>query len=200
MAKEMNNWTMRNAIQIGGFVVLIATILLGAGAIKPSIEENCKEIKRVDEKGCQPSMEVRGQLNTATEYVYGESVVHGDWDGATDLALEVHFTINTDNTGGAGTDTCDGVVEFYYKGDGEDECKRQTVEGAKVIGAASQYTQFSIDIPLNWDLADNIVQVDDIIGLRFNFETDTSEVDDVTITNISLQYNTSHLGIEDGDI
>ena len=140
------------------------------------------------------------QLNTATEYVYGESVIHGDWDGATDLTFEVHFTINTDNTGGAGTDTCDGVVEFYYKGDGENECKRQTVEGAKVIGAASQYTQFSIDIPLNWDLADNIVQVDDIIGLRFNLETDTSEVDDVTITNISLQYNTSHLGIEDGDI
>ena len=139
------------------------------------------------------------RLNTATEYVYGESVVHGDWDGATDLALEVHFTINTDNTGGAGTDTCDGVVEFYYKGNGEDECKRQTVEGAKVIGAASQYTQFSIDIPLNWDLADNVVQAGDIIGLRFNLETDTSEVDDVTITNISLRYSTSHLGMEDGD-
>ena len=139
------------------------------------------------------------QLNAATEYVYGESVIHGDWDGATDLTLEVHFTINTDNTGGAGTDTCDGVVEFYYKGDGEDECKRQTVEGAKVIGAASQYTQFSIDIPLNWDLADNVVQAGDIMGLRFNLETDTSEVDDVTITNISLRYSTSHLGMEDGD-
>ena len=62
MAKNNDNWTMRNAIQIGGFIVLIATILLGAGAIKPSIEENCKEIARVDEKGCQPSMEVRERL------------------------------------------------------------------------------------------------------------------------------------------
>ena len=138
------------------------------------------------------------QLDTDTEYVYGESVIHGDWDGATDPFIQVHFTINT--AGANAADTCDWVVEFYYKGDGEDECKRQTVEGAKTVGTASQYTQFSIDIPLNWDLVDNVLQEDDTIGVRFNLETDTSEVDDVTITNVSFQYKTSHLGMEDGDI
>ena len=139
------------------------------------------------------------QLDVATEYVYGESVIHSDWDGATNPIVEVHFTVNTDNTGGAGTDTCDGIIEFYYKGNGDDECKRQTVEGSKVIGTASQYQQFSIDIPLDWDYADNVIEAGDILGFRFNLETDTSEVDDVTVANISFRYATSHLGVEDGD-
>jgi hypothetical protein len=44
-----------------------------------------------------------------------------------------------------------------------------------------------------------VLDVGDHISFYLNLETDTSEVDDVTITGMSYSYLTTHLGVEDGD-
>ena len=59
--------------------------------------------------------------------------------------------------------------------------------------------QFRIEIPLDWDLAANVLEVGDIIGARFNLDTGTSDIDDVTVEAVVAFYNTTHVGIEAGD-
>lgn len=139
------------------------------------------------------------RLDAASEVLHGSTDVHSDWDGATDLTVEIRFYVNVNNTGGGAGDTVDLKAVFYYKGVGDTVTKTQTVEVATVVGASAQYKAFEADFTINWDEVSNVVEAGDVIGMLLNLETDTSEVDDIVVTGISFSYPTTHLGIEAGD-
>lgn len=138
-------------------------------------------------------------LTNATHILNGESDIHADWDGASDPKFEVRFATNVDNTGGGTGDTVDLKMVMYYKGVGDTATKSQTVEVATVVGKSARYKQFKVVFPLNYDQVSNVLDVGDIVSFSLNLETDTSEVDDIILSDISFSYLTTHVGIEDGD-
>jgi len=131
------------------------------------------------------------QLDAASETLEFQTDVHDDWDGASDLTIESVFTVNVDNSGGAPTDTVDLKLVCYYKGQGETATKTQTVEVATVIGTCAQWTQFKVEFDIDWDKASNVVQAGDVFSFILNLETDTSEVDNVTINDAAFHYHTT---------
>jgi len=138
------------------------------------------------------------QLDAASEILYMDVDVHGDWDGASDLELEVYFEKNT--VGGSAGDTVDLKAEFHYKGVGDTTTKTQTVEVATVVDDDTQYTMYKVDFVIDWDYVDNVVEEMDLMTIALNLETDTSECDDIIINHAAFYYNTNHIGIEDGDV
>jgi hypothetical protein len=140
------------------------------------------------------------QLNAATEYLYFDTDVHADWDAASDLKVEVKFECNVNNTGGGAGDTVDLKLVCYYKGNAETACKTQTLENAVVVGQSAQYKRFTTTFTVNYDEGGNVVEVGDVISMILNLETDTSEVDDIIVTDASFYYSTTHIGIESGDV
>lgn len=139
------------------------------------------------------------QLNAVGELLYADADVHADWDGASDLTLELKFAVNVDNSGGTSTDTVDVRAQCFYAGNGDTSTKTQTVEIATVVGACAQYTIFTAELPIDYDAVDNVVEVGDVIGFIINLETDTSEVDDIVLISASFHYHTTHVGIESAD-
>ena len=140
------------------------------------------------------------QLDLVTEVLYFGADVHSDWDGTTDLTVEVEFEINTASTL---DDTVDLKLICYYKGEGEIVTKTQTVEVATNVGSGgvkAQYTSFKVTFTVDYDYASNVVEAGDILNFILNLETDTSEVDDIIITAASLYYATTHPAIESGDV
>jgi len=138
-------------------------------------------------------------LTSATNILEGQTDVHSDWDGASDPKFEVRFATNVDNTGGAVGDTVDLKLVLYYKDVGDTATKTQTVEVATVIGQSARYKQFKVTFPVNYDESSNVLDAGDIIGFKLNLETDTSEVDNIILSDMSFSYLTNHTYIEDGD-
>jgi len=93
------------------------------------------------------------RLDAATEFLYMETDVHSDWDGATDLEVEIYFVVNIDNTGGGVGDTVDLKLVCYYNGVGETAVKTQTVEKATIVGQSAQYKMFKSEHVIDWDAA-----------------------------------------------
>ena len=139
------------------------------------------------------------QLDAATEVLYFDTDVHSDWDGTTDLTVEVSFEVNVDNTGGGAGDTVDLKLVCYYKAVGDTATKTQTQEVATVVGASAQYKAFKATFTINFDEVGNVVEAGDKIHFILNLETDTSEVDNIIINHASFYYRTTHVGIESGD-
>ena len=69
----------------------------------------------------------------------------------------------------------------------------------RIIGKAAQYKQFKVTFPVNYDEVGNVLDVGDIIGFVLNLETDTSEVDNIIVADMSFSYLTAHTYVEDGD-
>lgn len=138
------------------------------------------------------------QLDASSEYLYSQVDVHSDWDGATDLTVELYFEKNT--AGGIAGDTVDIDLVAYYKGTGETVTKTQTVNGSVVVGAGAQYTQYKMTFTIDWDKASNVIEAGDKIHFRFNLNTTASECDDIIVNDISFYYRTTHSGIESGDV
>lgn len=140
------------------------------------------------------------RLANAAHLLRGQADVHADWDGATDITFDVHFMCNVNNTGGGAGDTVDLKATVYYKGVGDTATKTQTVEVPVTIGASAQYKQFDTSFTINWDETNNVVEVEDIMAIILNLETDTSEVDDIVVTGMEMWYNTTHMQVEAGDV
>ncbi len=140
------------------------------------------------------------KLDAAAETIEGHADIHSDWDGATNPTVGLKFLVNVDNTGGADADTVDLKLTCYYKGTGDTACKTQTVEVATVVGKSAQYKQFAASFAIDWDAAGNVLEAGDVLAFVLNLETDTSEVDDVTITSMEFYYPTTHVGLEAGDV
>ena len=140
------------------------------------------------------------QLDAVGEVLYIGADIHSDWDGASDIDVEVYFEIN-----GASSenDTVDLKLVCYYKGQAETVTKTQTLEVATNVGdggVKAQYTSFEAEFTINYDEASNVVEAGDIFHFILNLETDTSEVDDIIVNAASLYYHTTHIGIEAGDV
>ena len=128
--------------------------------------------------------------------------VHSDWDAASDLDVEITFTVPVDNSGGAGgavDDVVRLVLTCYYKGEGETSCKSQTITDDVVIGACAQYTQFEHEFTIDYDAVSNVVEAGDIISMTLNMVPASSDVSDVNINDCAFYYHTTHVGIESGD-
>lgn len=140
------------------------------------------------------------QLNAVGELLYFDTDVHSDWDAASDLTVEVKFEVNVDNTGGGAGDTVDLRLQTFYKGNAETSCKTQVLEVATTVGASARYKRFTCNFTIDYDAVGNVVEAGDVISMILNLETDSSEVDDVVISDCSFYYNTTHIGTESGDV
>jgi len=134
------------------------------------------------------------QLDVNTEQLYFSMHVENDWDGATDITVEVYWEVNE-------AEAADGTVDLqlicYYKGDHEATNKTQTQEEAHTItGNKAQYTQHKTTFTINWDESENVVEIEDVIGFILNLETDTSECDDVIINHMVSKYQTIKPALE----
>jgi hypothetical protein len=140
------------------------------------------------------------QLNAVGEILRGQTDIHADWDGATDLVFEVRWMTNADNSGGGASDHVDISMTMWYKGIGDVATKTQTVEVPTVIGTAARYKQFTTLFTLDWDFAGNVLEVGDNLAMNLHLETDTSHVDDIVVVGITFYYATTHFTLEAGDV
>ena len=149
-----------------------------------------------------PSANTTGgyQLDAVGEVLYFDTDVHSDWDGVSDITVEIFFAVNVDNTGGGAGDTVDLKLVAYYNAVGDTACKTQTQEVATVVGQSAQYKVFKSTHTLNFDEVDNVIEAGDKIGFALNLETDSSEVDNIIILHGEYYYNTTHVGVESTDI
>jgi hypothetical protein len=136
------------------------------------------------------------QLNSSTETLEFEADIHSDWDAASDLTMEVFFQLLDAGNNG---DTVDLRLVCRYMGAGDTATKTQTVEVATPTDG-TQYKLYKAEFTINYDETSNVVDVGDKICFQLNLETDTSEIDNILITNASFYYNTAHVGIESGDV
>ena len=133
-------------------------------------------------------------LNLNTEFLYFHAHVEADWNGASDLKLEVWFELAAAGTSEG--DTVDIKALFKYKGVAEVVQKTQTVEVATVVDDAAQYTMFKAEFTVNWDLTDHVVQAADVFSITLNLETDTSEVDAIYVNFAEFKYQTAYQAVE----
>ena len=134
-------------------------------------------------------------LNAVGETLEFNADVHADWDG-TDLTVEVYFAVGV---AGSADDTIDLKLICYYNAVGDTATKTQTVE-VPTTTDGTQYKVYKAIFTINWDETDNVVEAGDLISFILNLETDTSEIDSAIILAAHLHYNTTHTGIEAGDI
>lgn len=136
------------------------------------------------------------QLNAATELLYFESDVHSDWNGTSDLTVEIKWQLLS---AGSADDTVDLKLVAYYMGVGDIVTKSQTVK-VPTTTDGTQYKMYKTTFTIDYDAASNVVDAGDSIDFVLNLETDTSEIGNVLIVDGSFSYQTTHLGIEAGDI
>jgi len=136
------------------------------------------------------------QLNAAGETLEFSTDVHSDWDGASDMEVELSFQLLAS---GSPSDTVDLKLVCYYMGIGDIATKTQTVEVATVTDG-TQYKMYNASFTIDHDAVSNVIDAGDRVCFLLNLETDTSEIDDVLIVNGSFRYNTTHVGTEDSDI
>ncbi len=128
-------------------------------------------------------------LDVDTEKLYFWTHIESDWDRLTNMTLEVIFEIN--DASGAGGNTVDLQAVVRYKGPGESVVRSQTVEVARVVGVANQWTQFHVHLNVWFDIGGgNNIEVEDTLAFTLNLETDTSEIDDITVNYIEFKYRT----------
>lgn len=131
------------------------------------------------------------QLDGDTEYLYFNTHVRDNWDGASDLEVIVRFETNANNSGGADADTVNFDLVMYFKGDTETTQKTQVLTGSITVGKAAQYYHGSVTFTINWDLANHVVQVGDCCSWRLNLDTGNSDVDDVIVHHGMFRYKTT---------
>ena len=139
------------------------------------------------------------QLNADSDTLEFNTGVHaGDWDAASNLTVEVKFSINA--AGGAPGDTVDWQLLVYIKGVGDAVTKLQTLIESTTIDAAAQFTKFVETFDIIWDDGGGANQVDpgDDVSFILTCEA-TGDVTDVRATGATFHYSTTHSGIESGD-
>lgn len=135
------------------------------------------------------------RLNAVGETLITGTDIHSDWDGVSNITMEVLFALNAS---GNPNDTVDLKIVVYYCGPGDTSTKTQIVEVATVTDG-TQYKVYKVVFVLDYDAANNVIDAGDHISVILNLETDTSEIDDIIILEGAYYYNTTHTGIESGD-
>lgn len=135
------------------------------------------------------------QITSATHTLNMQADIYSDWDAASDLKVEVYFAVGAAGVAG---NTIDLRALCYYNAVGDVATKTQTVEVPTTVDG-TQYKVYKATFTINFDETDNVVEAGDIISFLLNLETDTSEIDNAIILAATFYYNTTHIGIEDGD-
>jgi hypothetical protein len=136
-------------------------------------------------------------LNASTDTLEFGTDVHADWDGVSDLTIEMYFSVSDATT--VNNDTVDLVLVPYYMGTGDSATKTQAIAENVTTTDGTQWKTYEASFTIDEDFAGNNVDPGDKISFVLHMETDTSEVDDVIIYAASFFYNTTHVGIESGD-
>ncbi len=155
-------------------------------------------------KGASGATEVAPDANTIGGWnltVVGDTLYYGahieqDWDGVSDMQVNVWFEVNVDNTTGNSGDTVDLQLVVRYKGEGETAIKSQTLEVATTVGQSAQYKQFKVIFTVDYDSGGNVIDVLDVVAFALNLQTTPSEVDDIIINLVELRYKLKHPALE----
>lgn len=135
-------------------------------------------------------------LDADGEYVYFTGHIHRDWDAASDILIEIHFECDVDNSGGNVGDDAEFDLLCYYKGDGDTTNKTQSPTVGVTVGQSARYKQFEGVVTIDYDLGGNVVDIDDVIAFRLNFDATNSDISDVVVNHITMQYQTSKVNNE----
>ena len=132
-------------------------------------------------------------LDDAGEELTFTTHIDQEWDEVSNILVKIYFEINV--AGGAGTDTVDLKVDTFLKGEDEAVTRNQTLEDAKIVGTAAQFTLFELELQIIFNDGANPVRKGDVVTMVLNLETDTSEIDNVTINYGELLYQTLTPGL-----
>lgn len=151
-----------------------------------------------------PSSSTTGGWNlTADAHVltFGASIF-ADWDGSSNPVVDVCFDVNVDNSGGSSGDTVDLLLTAYYGQVGVVAIKTQTVTVSTTVGKAARYKTYKASFTLDRTVSQNQIVAGDRFGFKLNLINASSEVDDIVVIHggCSISYQTTHMGVESGDI
>ena len=131
------------------------------------------------------------QIDGPTEYLYFGGDIHDDWDGSSNVEVEVYFETNVDNSGGLVTDDVYLQLDVFMKGSLEDTCRNQTLGVPVVVGQADQYVQFSCEFKIDFDDLSDPVNVGDVVGMRLNMESELSDVTNIIVNHLEFKYKST---------
>lgn len=135
------------------------------------------------------------QLSNNSHVLIMTSDIHADWDGASDIMVEVRWHIGAAYSAG---DDCTMNLVCYYAGIGDTATKTQTVQ-VITDTTGTQYKVYNAEFTIDYDKSSNVVEVGDHIHFIFSIDT-ADEIKNVVVEGASLYYNTTHIGIESGDV
>jgi len=130
--------------------------------------------------------------------LYFTTDIHDDWDAATDVTIDVYGYLPAAETA---NDHIHMSVRMDYgtPGDLANGLKTQTVvNNYDVVAGNTQYTMHKLSFTLNWDLADNVLEVGDLLHLKvwLNDVTTAPVVAEFNITHVNVSYKTAKPCIE----
>lgn len=119
-------------------------------------------------------------LDLVGETVSYQAHVEDDWDGASDLKVEVYFQYDDANEVGDGGLVTDEVVldlNLFYMKEGDTAIKTQALTDTVVIGQSPQYKMFEAEFTIDFDPGGgNDVATEDVIGMILNLDVPNSTV------------------------
>lgn len=131
------------------------------------------------------------QLDNVVMELSFQTHMDTEWDGASDISIELIFEVNVDNSGGNVGDTVDFVVDCFMKGDGEVATRNQTLISPMVVGQSPQFKQFKAEFDLIFDDVGDPVNPEDTLGIVINLDTVASEVDNIILNYVEFKYQTT---------
>jgi hypothetical protein len=141
-------------------------------------------------------------LDATDEYLYFGADVHDDWDGASDVFVEVNVALDAAETN---NDDIEAEIICEYYGEHESittAYKTQTRSVNHDIGTYSAAGMMhELVFALDFDLASNVIEDHDVLKCRFRLDG-TTTVDSVYFVEASIQYRTKlpALEIHDGEL
>ena len=130
-------------------------------------------------------------LDATTEFLYFSADVHADWDGASDIVVEVTVALDAAETNG---DDIEAEVVCEYAGEHDDmdtNVRTQTRTVNHDIGTDSeQGKKHELIFIIDWDLASHTIVVHDEVECRFRLDAQTT-VNSVWFFQADLRYRTS---------
>ena len=129
------------------------------------------------------------QFNAATEYLYFNGGACNNWDEASDLEIKIRWELNAASVGANDSVFLD--LACWYKAVDEDTTKYQALTEGVLVGNLAQYTMKTTTFTVDYDLANNVVQIGDIFAFRLSLNTTRSDIDDVIINFGRFKYRTN---------
>lgn len=135
-------------------------------------------------------------LDATTEYIYFDSEMHSDWDGASDVVVMAMVAIDTIETA---SDVIEAEIICEYHSEHDDidtSTKTQTRSVNHSIGAVTaQGSAHMLTFILDWDLGGNVIEATDMLHCRFRLDAQTN-INSVWYMASTVKYRTAHPAIE----